>query len=251
MENKKKISKTFISQEFKPEPFFSEKLEYYKNIAKQYAENENAIAVLSDLKSNKSYLYYGKFYNEFKSEFKENTQNIDSIWEEELLQRMHPEDLNEKFIQELLFYHHIKNLPKENRFDFYLVSKLRMQNKYKEYCQVLHRMFYFPDNKSNLVWLSLCLYNPLVFDFPGNGYAVNSKNGLKIELSQKKNTGILTKRETEILQLIDKGMMSKTIAERLSISINTVSRHRQDILEKLQVKNSIEACRVAKDLKLL
>lgn len=45
--------------------------------------------------------------------------------------------------------------------------------------------------------------------------------------------------------------MSKDIARILSISINTVNRHRQNILEKLQVSNSIEACRVAKELKLL
>ena len=37
----------------------------------------------------------------------------------------------------------------------------------------------------------------------------------------------------------------------LSISIHTVSRHRQEILGKLQVKNSIEACRLAKNLRLL
>ena len=34
-------------------------------------------------------------------------------------------------------------------------------------------------------------------------------------------------------------------------SVHTVSRHRQEILGKLQVKNSIAACRVAKDLKLI
>ena len=46
-------------------------------------------------------------------------------------------------------------------------------------------------------------------------------------------------------------MMSKEIASTLSISINTVNRHRQNILEKLHVSNSIEACRIAKGLKLL
>lgn len=55
----------------------------------------------------------------------------------------------------------------------------------------------------------------------------------------------------EILQLINKGKMSKDIAQTLSISINTVNRHRQNILEKLQVNNSIEACRIAKELHLL
>ncbi|HIW52668.1 MAG TPA: LuxR C-terminal-related transcriptional regulator, partial [Candidatus Alistipes excrementipullorum] len=58
-------------------------------------------------------------------------------------------------------------------------------------------------------------------------------------------------RETEVLKMISRGMTSKQIAEGLSISINTVNRHRQEILGKLQVRNSIEACRVAEDLGLL
>ena len=43
----------------------------------------------------------------------------------------------------------------------------------------------------------------------------------------------------------------KDIAAAMSISINTVSRHRQDILRKLQVRNSIEACRMARRLGLI
>ena len=62
---------------------------------------------------------------------------------------------------------------------------------------------------------------------------------------------MLSPREKQILELVDKGLTSKDIARVLSISINTVSRHRQEILSKLQVKNSIEACRIAKGLKII
>lgn len=71
------------------------------------------------------------------------------------------------------------------------------------------------------------------------------------EIGKQDSTRILSVREKQVLSLIGKGLTSKKIAETLSISINTVSRHRQEILGKLQVKNSIEACRVAKDLKLI
>lgn len=37
------------------------------------------------------------------------------------------------------------------------------------------------------------------------------------------------------------GLLSKEIADRLSISINTVNIHRQNILQKMQVNNSLEA----------
>lgn len=80
---------------------------------------------------------------------------------------------------------------------------------------------------------------------------INSVDGSIIGLESGNSPNILTPREKQILTLIDKGLMSKEISGRLSISINTVSRHRQEILGKLQVKNSIEACRIAKDLKLI
>uniref|UniRef100_A0AAU6WK21 LuxR C-terminal-related transcriptional regulator n=1 Tax=Chryseobacterium endophyticum TaxID=1854762 RepID=A0AAU6WK21_9FLAO len=52
---------------------------------------------------------------------------------------------------------------------------------------------------------------------------------------------VLSSREMEILKYVGEGFTSKEIAEMLCISINTVSRHRQNILEKLKVKNSVKA----------
>ena len=51
----------------------------------------------------------------------------------------------------------------------------------------------------------------------------------------------LSKREKQILGLVKDGMPSKEIAEKLFISVHTVNTHRQRILEKLNVSNSIEA----------
>ena len=49
-----------------------------------------------------------------------------------------------------------------------------------------------------------------------------------------------TKREKEILHLIGEGYSTKQIANKLDISINTVETHRRHLLEKIQVKNSME-----------
>ena len=54
---------------------------------------------------------------------------------------------------------------------------------------------------------------------------------------------LLTPREREVLALAKEGMFSKEISEKLNISVHTVNRHRQNILEKLQVDNIIEAIR--------
>lgn len=47
----------------------------------------------------------------------------------------------------------------------------------------------------------------------------------------------LTKRETDILVLVAKGMMSKEIADKLNISIHTVISHRKNITKKTGIKS--------------
>jgi DNA-binding NarL/FixJ family response regulator len=54
-----------------------------------------------------------------------------------------------------------------------------------------------------------------------------------------------TKREVEVLTLIGEGFSSKQIAGKLFISINTVETHRRHLLEKMEVKNSMELIRQA------
>lgn len=61
----------------------------------------------------------------------------------------------------------------------------------------------------------------------------------------------LTARETEILTLISNGNSSKTIAEKLFISIHTVNTHRQNIIEKLNVSTTTEAIGLASKMGLL
>jgi DNA-binding CsgD family transcriptional regulator len=55
----------------------------------------------------------------------------------------------------------------------------------------------------------------------------------------KLNTG-LTTRELELLPLLADGLQSWEIAERLSVSKNTVDRHRQNILAKLSLRSTTE-----------
>lgn len=50
--------------------------------------------------------------------------------------------------------------------------------------------------------------------------------------------GVLTKRELEVLTLIASEMTNDEIGEKLGVSKRTVDAHRQNILNKLQVKNT-------------
>ena len=50
------------------------------------------------------------------------------------------------------------------------------------------------------------------------------------------NSKDLSSRETDVLQLIVKGITNKEIADKLNISLNTVLTHRKNITAKLGIK---------------
>ena len=52
---------------------------------------------------------------------------------------------------------------------------------------------------------------------------------------------LLTDREVEVLRLVARGLANREIAERLSISENTVKNHVRNILEKLHLHSRVEA----------
>ena len=54
-----KLKKELLKQAFTEEQKQTERLNECKHIASIYAQTENAIAVLSDMKANISYIYYG------------------------------------------------------------------------------------------------------------------------------------------------------------------------------------------------
>lgn len=249
--NEKLLTQPFSATQMEKADLLSE----YKSVAEKYSEIENLIAVLSDLKSNKSYIYCGGIGVKLGISERGFQKRLESIWEKDIFDRIHPEDLMQKHLLELRFFHFLRKIPIDERIDFQVVSLMRMRDNSEKYITIQHRMFYVCDRPSGNVELALCLYgypypyvqNSMVYE----GVIMNSVTGEIINPEKKEPDNILSFREIEVLSLIDKGEMSKNIADLLSISINTVNRHRQNILEKLRVKNSIEACRVAKLMRLL
>ena len=57
---------------------------------------------------------------------------------------------------------------------------------------------------------------------------------------------VLTERERQILELVAGGDSNKEIAARLSLSEKTVKHHMTNILQKLQVRNRVEAALMAR-----
>lgn len=65
-------------------------------------------------------------------------------------------------------------------------------------------------------------------------------NSLRSSQSSKETQTILSERETEILILICQGLSNQEIAEELFISKRTVDKHRANILEKSDSKNTAQ-----------
>ena len=213
-----------------------------------WARVENALIVVSDMIEGKSHIMAGGFARNLDiGDYRQEN----SIWENKILALMSPEEQEEKYIAELRFFHYLRHLPKSQKTDYYLMSKLRFRFKDGDIHDVLHRMYYIFDEDGDNLRFAICIYGPLPFDFKGKSFAVNSVTGLKEELTASGNDSILSRRERQILAMIDTGMKSAEIAVQLNISIHTVSRHRQEIIGKLQVWNTHEACRLAKSMGLL
>jgi DNA-binding NarL/FixJ family response regulator len=56
---------------------------------------------------------------------------------------------------------------------------------------------------------------------------------------------ILTQREREVLQLLAEGKSTKQIAATLNVSVKTVETHRQQIMDKLQIRSVAELTKYA------
>ncbi|OKS84817.1 response regulator transcription factor [Mucilaginibacter polytrichastri] len=240
-----------LGQSFNPSSGHTLSLENAKVIAQLYSKFENGISVLSDMKTRKSYIYYGAVADVLGLTRRQN--EINSIWEDELLDVIHTDDLQKKYRLELLYFQLLNTIAVNDRSDYEIITKLRIQRSEGITQFLKHRLLYISSSPDNSIWLALCLYN-LIPDYPGfdapDGLILNTRTG-RILGSEEKFPEILSSREKEIMQLIRQGKRSKEIAEKLTLSINTVNRHRQNIFQKLNVSNAIEACRVVEAIELL
>lgn len=241
----KKLNQLLKSQSFNGGTIdVSQLLDYAKNIS----QIENVTVVVSDMRRGISRIFPGKFGIVLGVS---NYAEENSIWEKAILNLMTEKQREEKYLAELRFFNFLRHVPRHARPDYYLVSKLRMKAATGDTIDVIHRMYYIYADDSETVTHALCLYGRPTFDFIGKNRIVNSFTGISEELTASGDSSILSRREKQVLTLIDSGKRSYEIADILSISKNTVNRHRQQILAKLQVKNSMEACRIAKTMKII
>jgi DNA-binding NarL/FixJ family response regulator len=69
--------------------------------------------------------------------------------------------------------------------------------------------------------------------------------GPRLSSSGRSRASTLTKRETEILRYLARGMSKKEVAQTVHISVNTVNRHTSSLMNKLNIHDRVELTRFA------
>ena len=93
------------------------------------------------------------------------------------------------------------------------------------------------------VWAGRKLTQPKV-------HVVYAPTEFKVDERELERLGI-TPREYEVLELIDQGLSTKEIADKLFVSTSTIKTHTSNILSKLDARRRTEAIKRAKELRLL
>jgi DNA-binding NarL/FixJ family response regulator len=83
------------------------------------------------------------------------------------------------------------------------------------------------------------------FLYPGAESALVKDYLERLRRGERLPTAVLTPREDEVVKLIAESYSSREIARELTISVRTVERHRENILQKLGMRDRTELTRYA------
>ena len=170
---------------------------------------------------------------------------------------MHPDDFPFVLDTILRTFKYLNSLPPSEKSDYKLILDFRLKNSKGAFIRFVQQVIVLELDKNGNIWLILKLVD-LVSEIssivPSQRKLMNMKTGkltlFNDEVEYPSNT-VLSKRETEVLDLISQGLNSKDIAEHLFISVNTVNNHRQKILSKTNSWNSTHALSYAKRLGII
>ncbi|MDR2119246.1 MAG: LuxR C-terminal-related transcriptional regulator [Tannerella sp.] len=217
----------------------------HRPVLAQLAEVSGSIITVFDMRLRKHAFTSGNFFDLFGRD-----ADIEGMEA-----KIHPDDMPHLLRHAILAARYAFS-EKENMKNYKFVADYRICNASGKYVRIVEQQSVLEQDRAGNARLALSVLhmspdqNPLkavtcgVFGNSGHGFRpvrIHPETCASVALSP---------RETEILQLVGAGLPSKEIADRLCISIHTVNTHRQRILEKLGVDNSMEAVRHASTLGL-
>lgn len=253
---RKELTRIYASQSLDREALPDAVVGECRRLAAQMVSVNDSCAVVTDAATDTCFIYAGALASLLgltgESAF---CREVASSDEDIIYNRMHPEDLVEKRMLEYEFFRFIDPLDADGKTAYKASCRIRIRDRRGGYRFIDNTTQVMRPSPEGKIWLILCCYALSTDQEPGidtRPRIVNTRTGEMtiLSLSERKNS-ILTPREKEVLRLIRDGLPSKQIADALGISIFTVNRHRQNILEKLSVGNSVEAITAASSMGLI
>ena len=170
------------------------------------------------------------------------TEYIEASQEIDIEKLVHPDDWEVVRRIDKKVWEFLNTLPEEEKLAYKYIYELRVLERGK-YVRMIYQMRILAFKEDNFLAMGIIDIAPE--QSANTSVRFQIKNCLTDEIVpfaiESAADTLLTPREREVLALAKEGMFSKEISEKLNISIHTVNRHRQNILEKLQVDNMIEA----------
>lgn len=174
-----------------------------------------------------------------------------------LFKRVHHEDRRHILASEVLFCQFFSSHISQSEYTSYTTSYcFRVFTASGECHLALHQGIAYDIDRNGFIRYMLYVDRLIEHSVVNNSMLVSfrSKNGSPSYLgidpynttsSISPVTFVFTKREEEILRLLSKGLTAEKIAETLHVSFNTIRTHKQNLLRKAGVRNSIELVAMA------
>lgn len=253
---RKELNQIYASQQLEREMLNAEEVCEAKAKAEILANVGRGTTVVTDASCDRCCIFGGALgpmmgFLPEKNDVREEASSDEDI----IYTRIHPEDLVDKRLLEYEFFRFVDDKDACLKMNYKAVCRVRMKDADGIYRHIDNSTQLLRLSPAGKMWLILCCYN-LSHDqslAEGIAPAIIDTSGGEITHLHFGNvrSNILSPREKEILRLIQHGLPSKIIADRLNISLHTVNRHRQNIISKLSVGNSIEAVSAAQAMKLI
>ncbi len=169
-------------------------------------------------------------------------------------QRIHPDDYIQLMEAGIYFLYYGLSLSPKHRKEGKLINEYRILNENGKYIRIIEQQMCLENDVHGNGWLVIGITDispDQNENAPFRSRLIDTRKGEVYMFPPHDKEAMLTAREKEILLLVSKGLISKQIADKLFISVNTVNTHRQRILEKLKADNAIEAIKYASKLGLI
>jgi DNA-binding CsgD family transcriptional regulator len=230
-------------------------LDYHIPLLHRLDVIDTSIISIFDLYQKKHIYLSRQFETVFGQDLEKAAEEVSSRYSDSFI---HPDDFIEMLKAGNFYMQFMLSLPPDKRKHYKMVRDYRMLHKDGKYVRVIEQLANLEFDRAGNPWLGLCILDlspDLNIDTQFRSRAIDLETGemfhfppIITDVTDKPN---LTRREKEILGLIADGLISKEIADKLFISVNTVNTHRQRILEKLDAGNSLEAIKYASVLGLI